>query len=174
MRRYLHCGWILVFLLYGCASGPDVASMVTRVPAVTGQSVAGTLVVGEVSGGKETNPMWMSTIDDASFRQALFTSLERSGLFEQALLTGDGEYRLDCEILAQEVKPGFDMSATLMVRYQLSRAGETVWAENIFTQYEAKMEETFYGVKRAQLANEGAVRKNIAQLIQQLQVFLRK
>ncbi len=67
------------------------------------------------------------------------------------------------------------MSATILVHYQLYSRSENkiVWSENIFSQHEALFEETYYGVKRAQLANEGAVKDNIKQLILKLRSYIK-
>ncbi len=175
MKRHLYFLSCLVLALYGCASGPTASSMIATVKTETQIMAEGELVVSEVSGGKETNPMWVSSIDNESFREALYKSLAYAKLFQGTYLEGEKEYRLDSEIVSQEVKSGINMSATILVHYQLYSRSENkiVWSENIFSQHEALFEETYYGVKRAQLANEGAVKDNIKQLILKLRSYIK-
>jgi hypothetical protein len=149
--------------------------MVVTSPGQTITTTAdGALVIGEVTGGKETNPMIVSasyiTVDNESFRQALYESLDYAGLFRKIHLEGKQDYRLEVEILGQEVKPGFDISSTVHVRYVLYKEKENniIWSKNIFSQHESLSGEAFSGEKRAKLAIEGAVRDNISQLIVEL------
>ena len=174
MKCHLFISAVFLLFIYGCASGPTASSMVATSHAPLNVEASGTLVISPVSGGEETNPMLLSKIDDISFREALYQSLVNSGLFAETRLEGDGDYRLNTEIVSQEVKSGINMAATLMVHYELYEDGKdnVVWSENIFSQYEALFEESYYGVKRAQLANEGAVKNNFTQLIEKLASFL--
>ena len=174
MRYQLYFLSILSLLTYGCASGPTASSMIATVQSQTRIIADGSLVVGAVNGGKETNPMLASSIDNESFREALYKSLQSSGLFPKTRLEGSSDYSLDTEIISQEVKSGINTSATILVRYELYKKNENkvVWSENIFSQHEALFEETFYGVKRAQLANEGVVKDNITQLILELRSYI--
>jgi hypothetical protein len=174
MKSHLFISVVFLLIIHGCASGPTATSMVATSHVPLNMKPSGILVVSPVSGGEETNPMLFSKIDDLSFREALYQSLVNSGLFEKTLLEGDGDYRLNAEIVSQEVKSGINMAATLMVHYELYEKGKdnVVWSENIFSQYEALFEESYYGVKRAQLANEGVVKKNFNQLIEKLASFL--
>ena len=175
MRGHLYFLGFLSLLMYGCASGPTASSMIASVKTQSQVVADGSLVVGEVTGGKETNPMLVSSIDNESFREALYKSILSAGLFQETLLEGDEGYFLDTEIISQEVKSGINMSATILVRYELYKKNEhkPVWSENIFSQHEASFEETFYGVKRAQLANEGAVKDNITKLILMLRSYVK-
>ena len=85
-------------------------------------------------------------------------------------MEGKQDYRLEVEILGQGVKPGFDISSTVHVRYVLYKEKENniIWSQNIFSQHESLSGEAFSGEERAKLAIEGAVRDNISQLIVEL------
>ena len=159
----------------GCAVGPSPSSMVATIRTETNVTADGVLVVSKVIGGEETNPIIMSKIDNDSFREALYKSLKYLGLFEKTILQGKGDYRLNAEILSQELKGGINMAATLLVRYELylESSNQTVWAENIFSQHEAYFEESYDGNKRAQLANEGVAKNNISQLIVKLRAYIK-
>ena len=65
---------------------------------------------------------------------------------------------------------GFDMTVTATVRYSLIEriSGREVFSRSIPTPYTAKMGDAFVGSERLKLANEGAVRKNIEELIAEL------
>jgi len=177
MTRPYHLMFVLLLAvgLSACAHGPSAEAMLPDVKLPIRTTSYGTLAVDQTTGGKETNPMWVSSIDNETFNDALVETLKYSDLFDSVFAAGTGgDFRLTSEIVSQEIKSGVDMSATLMVHYELFQSGadESIWAENVFSQYEAAFEESYYGVKRAQKANEGAVRDNLKQLTETLATFL--
>lgn len=174
-RPVLYLFALMLLILNGCAKGPSVSAMVAQKSQTSDIQATGMLIVNPVVGGKETNPMLFPSIDNESFREAIYQSLLRQRLFQEIALTGPGDYSLHAEIISQEVKPGLDTAATLMVRYELfdGATDSMIWAENIFSQHEALFSEAFNGTTRAKLANEGVARKNIARLLEHLATYLR-
>jgi len=166
----IYIALFLVLVLAGCSSGPTASSMVASYRGQSNITEESILAIDEVTGGKETNPMFGSSIDNESFREALHMSLKNSNLYRHVIDKGPGDYKLGAQILSQEVKYGINTTATLMVRYELysEKEKKVIWTENIFSQHEALFEETFSGGKRAQLANEGVVKKNLTELLKQL------
>jgi 23S rRNA A2030 N6-methylase RlmJ len=49
-----------------------------------------------------------------------------------------------------------------------TQSGKTVWSKNIASEHTAKAGEAFAGVKRLRLANEGAAKANIEQVINEI------
>lgn len=160
---------ILAAMLYlsGCASGAKVENMAYQgaqknYSAELKQSVE----VGDVTGGKETNPLWTSEISSDAFSTAVKQSLS-----DQGLLSENGRYKLTVNMLSVE-QPfmGFDLEVTTYVEYSLvdSEDNSVVFKETIIAPYTATMNDAFAAVKRLRLANEGAGQKNIEMLLEKL------
>jgi hypothetical protein len=148
-------------------------------PAETGRMVAdaqtapfpphllGAVCVRSVTGGEATNPLWVSKVDDAGFREALTTTLRTN-----ALLAGGSAcpYAADVNLLGlSQPSAGFDMTVTSHVNYKLRDAGgKAVLLETITTPYTAAFGEHLIGVIRLQRANEGSIRANIAAFLDKL------
>jgi hypothetical protein len=164
----LSCALVLAS---ACAEGASARGMTVR-PEDLGPppsaGLAGQFGVSDVGGGTDTNPMWKSNIDDASFREALVESLRAAGL-----LSGGPSAPLAVQArLVQLDQPfiGLDMTVTSVVHYTVKdvRSGAVLVDEDVTAQHTAKMSEAFVGVTRLKLANEGSARKNIAALIERL------
>lgn len=158
-------------LASACAQGATAKGMTVtpedlRSPTYPG--LAGQFAVSEVGGGTQTNPMWTSQIDDASFREALIESLRAAGL-----LSGGPSAPLAVQArLVKLDQPflGFDMTVTSVVHYTVKdvRSGAVLIDEDVTAAHTATMSDAFAGVTRLKLANEGSARKNIAALIERL------
>ncbi|HEY6005119.1 MAG TPA: hypothetical protein VIV57_19730 [Anaeromyxobacter sp.] len=154
-----------------CAEGATARGMTVTpddLRSPTSPGLAGQFAVSEVGGGTQTNPMWTSQIDDASFREALVESLRAAGL-----LSGRPDAPLAVEArLVKLDQPmfGLDMTVTSIVHYTVKdvRSGAMLIDEDVTAQHTAKMGEAFVGATRLKLANEGSARKNIAALIERL------
>jgi hypothetical protein len=154
----------------GCGSAQWVPSVTAMVPSevqpatVVSEKI---LLVGTVKGGQETTLMSGSKIGASGFRDALVETLRRSGLFTNVTMIQekDVDYRLDAEILSQEMlPPPISPTSTVYVRYVLiDLRTNGVWADSIFSKYNGAIE--IYGDRKA---NEGAVRSNLLQFVTKL------
>jgi hypothetical protein len=97
-------------------------------------------------------------------------TLNNSGIFKRILTEEQADYELHTEIISQEVKAGFPTNAILFVHYSLieTTTNQVVWKESLVSQHASKFEEAFDGGLRHKLANEGAVRDNLTQLLGRL------
>jgi hypothetical protein len=159
---------VLGFGLSGCASGARTGAMTTGVTPdsiiAPNAPVRNAIVVGDVTGGSETSPIWKSEVSTENFRAALEQSLQLNVML--ALKTG--RYRLDAELLDLEQPfAGFDMEVTAHIHYKITElaSNRVVFDETIVTPHTTDMSDAFLGVERLRLANEGAVRDNIHTLI---------
>jgi hypothetical protein len=87
------------------------------------------------------------------------------------LAEGQARYTLVASLVSlQQPALGFDMTVTATVQYALTdnTTGTVVWHEAVATPHTATVSDAFVGGTRLRLANEGAVRKNIARLIERL------
>lgn len=161
----------LLALLSACAQGATAKGMIVTpadLRSAPNPALAGAVSVAEVGGGRETNPMWTSQIDAASFREALVESLRGAGLLAEK----DGApLALQVRIVAlDQPLVGFDMTVTSVVRYTVRevRTGAVLLDEDVTAAHRATVGDAFVGSKRLRLANEGSARKNIAALLERL------
>jgi hypothetical protein len=161
-------------VLGGCvASGADpnriaiVATADARFPA--DHPFANKMSLGNVQGGSNTNPLWMSNVSDTEFESGLLSSLRSAGLLAEN--QSDAQYRLVANL--QDLKRplvGLDMSVTMTVRYTVSplSGGAPVFDEVVSAVGTATVGEAFAGVKRLQLANEKAAKANITEMLRRV------
>lgn len=164
-------GAMVVAALSGCATPASEQGMTVAVtPAIQAapEALRGQVAVKDVSGGKETNPLWISNVGSDGFRNALAASLKKAGL-----AGSDEASRYLVAATIQNVEQplmGFNMTVTMTVDYQLiERSTNTVaWKETVTRPYTATVGDAFVGTERMRLANEGAARANIASFIELL------
>lgn len=164
-----------VALMAGCASPARMENMqissadqAYRLAASAPQAIKNQVSVHDVTGGKETNPMWVSEVSSSSFRQALESSLRAVGLHAPGSL---GDYRLVAHLETLD-KPmiGLDLKVTATINYTLEhrKTGKVVFARTISTPHTATFSDAAIAVERLRMANEGAIRNNISALIGEL------
>lgn len=162
-----------VALVQGCATPAITENMVPPPPVAAGRpadpSLSQGVAVHAMSGGSETNPMWVSKVSDKDFKAALVRALQTAGL-----LAADGSsprYQLDATLLSlQQPMFGLDLKVTCSVRYDLvdAASGRRVFGKTITTPFTATFSDAAIAVTRLRIANEGAVRKNLGELIDEL------
>ncbi len=164
---------LLGLFLSGCASPAEVKNMVVNesslVASTTDTPFKNTLMIANVDGGEETNPMWTSEVSNAGFREALRESMAQSLLLSPGSV--GGRYALHA-ILEQLDQPlfGLDMTVTSTVRYRVvEQETQDVWFDNPVTaSYTATFGDAPIALVRLRLANEGSIRENIKQFISRL------
>ncbi|HEY5896641.1 MAG TPA: hypothetical protein VIV54_03695 [Burkholderiales bacterium] len=178
MHKLLSCGCTCLALaalavLSGCATPANQEAMMVSVsPNVAlsiPQELRGQVEVKDVVGGRETNPMLNSNISSSAFDAALRGSLRNAGL--AAASPQAGRYLLSATIgNVQQPFLGFDMTVTMTVDYDLIEriSNKTAWKTTVTRPYTAKAGDSFLGVERLRLANEGAARTNIEAFIEEL------
>jgi|SRR6218665_2333706 len=164
----------LTLALIGCAAPARVEQMQTNTNMATRTAVDKSpmreaVAIRDVTGGKDTNPMWVSNVSSSDFERALELSLKDAGLL--AANKHGSKYVLVAH-LSKLDQPfaGASMTVTATVRYILvdRLTNKEVLEKTLATPYTAAWNEAFLGTERLKLANEGAVRANIQQLIDAL------
>jgi hypothetical protein len=128
--------------------------------------------LGTVTGGKDTNPLWISDVSNQNFHDALEQSLELYVLEADGAV---GRYRLDVALVSiDQPAIGLDFTVTTKVHYTLvpKDGGPAKFDQTIETPYTAKFGDAFLGYERSRLATEGAVRENISAFIKQVMATL--
>lgn len=155
----------------GCASPSQPTAMVAA-PVLAPEARHEGSVAIQVTGGSKTSAAGASQISNEDFFAALSESIEKAGLFQDAVAAGEkGDYRLDVAIVrVQQPLMGFSMTVTIETTWNLTKAsdGQVVWRKAIVSSYTAAVSDAFAGVTRLRLANEGAARKNIEDAITQM------
>jgi hypothetical protein len=157
--------------LSGCASSANPAAMAVTAPAPAAkpfpQPLQHAMCVRNVTGGEETNPLWVSKVDDKGFRQALSASLDGAGL---SAPTPNCVFPIDANLLGlSQPGMGFDMEVTSHVNYKVYDAsGQPIVLATIDAPYTAKFSDAFAGVERLRLANEGSIRTSISMFFDKL------
>ncbi len=164
----------LIALLGGCAAGARVENM--EVAGQPAQRIAPTplrqqLAVREVGGANGDNRHWQSSVGNPGFEAALINSLRATGLLAEGGAGQTAHYALGAQLVEMD-QPfiGFNMTVTAKVGYTITErsSGRILWQRTLTTPYTASFGDSLLGIERLRLANEGAVRANLAQLIDEL------
>ena len=159
-------------LLSGCAAPARIDQMTsTATPAqrIAKSAMRNNVAVREVSGGKETNPMWVSNVGNSEFEQALENSLRDAGLLSVGKQAGKYTLTAHMEKVDQPLM-GISMTVSVTVGYSLIEraSGKEILNRRISLPYTASFDAAFMGTERLRLANEGAIRVNIGKIVDEI------
>lgn len=129
----------------------------------------GAIGVGAIGGGKETNPMWKSNIDNASFGSSLADSLRSASLL--AVNPANQRFVLDATLVSvDEPTVALDMTVTTVVNYTLrdKQTGKALFSQTITAPYTATVGQAFVGATRLRIAKEGSMRENFMGIVRAL------
>lgn len=157
--------------LTGCATSADPARMTLATPPpIVGFPVKfrQSMCVRAVSGGEQTNPLWVSKVSSEDFQTALSMSMQQAGLLASA---DPCKFPVDVNLLGlSQPTMGFDIVVTSHVNYKVfDSSGQPVLLETISAPYTATFSDAAYGVTRLKMANEGSIRSSITQFLEKLQ-----
>ena len=162
----------LASLLGGCAGparGDRMAAIATPQQRMVITPLRNNVAVLDVSGGQASNRLWASKVGNSEFSQALAMSLGDAGLLAPSAPAA--RYTLSAR-MEQLVQPmtGINLTVTASVSYSLvERAtGKEVFRRTETVPYTAPFGDTFGAMDRMRLANEGAVKANIASVVEDL------
>lgn len=162
---------VALLALGGCATSARTEAMTVQ-PADIGMANArlkGSLKMGSVTGGKETNPLWTSQVDDAGFRKALEESLAGSGYL--AAPGTPHRYEVSAELVSLD-QPVFGLTYDVKskVNYRLAGQGADK-SYPIEATGTATTSDSMLGVERLRIANERSILENIKAFLRQLATF---
>jgi hypothetical protein len=159
----------LAALLAACATQPEVAAMQARVPVVAKARVDGDVLV-LVTGGVAAGEAVGGTISDADFKAATENSLARAGLFRGIGKDASARYSLKAFMTRQSPTYGMSFTVDLEVGWTLveNASQKVLWRKVIASRHTATVSDAFAGVNRARMGFEGAARKNIEAVLQEL------
>lgn len=111
-----------------------------------------------VTGGKSTNPLWMSQVSGEDFRVALEASLDQAGYVGaqgRPISVEADLLRLDRPLY------GVDLAVTSHVRYRVSQEGRLVFDETVSASGSAGLGDALIASQRLRVANENSIQQNI-------------
>lgn len=158
-------------LLSACASGakPEAMAVTTSLGSPTNPSLQGAMQVGTITGGSDTNPMFMSQVDDASFRAALEDSLRSHGY----LASSPAAARYTVDATMQELDQpifGFTLTVGSSVIYDVQGPVERR-SFPISANGDATFSDSPIAVERLRLANEKSIQANIRAFLAELATY---
>ena len=166
MKKFIALA-IVAITVTGCAEASNPGAMAVGVTQSTliadNSSLHHAISAPTVTGGKDTNPLWVSNVSNADFAEALRQTLTANTM----LATDKGRFNLAAQLVSlKQPMVGLSMTVTADVKYTLTdAAGKVIWQKELTTPYTAKFSDAFLGVERLKLANEGAIKTNIEQMI---------
>ena len=155
-----------MLFLAGCASNATISGMTYHGPISQNKVLKENIGISNVKGGFETSSMGRSQINNKNLNKALKNSLIASKLYDSS-----GKYVLSSKIEKMDQPyAGIDMTVLMSVLYHLEDKSthKQVFHRTIKSKYTATMGDAFVGTTRLRLANEGAAKNNIKQLIEAL------
>lgn len=144
------------------------SSITAAMPSETGYR---SIRVTTVSGGGQTNALWLSNVSNAEFKTALEGSLKAANLFNGDMAA---PMSLNASLIdLQRPLAGLDMTVTSRVRYSVTdRAGGIVFDDTVAATGTATMGQSLLAADRIRLANEASVRENIKGFIERFRVHV--
>jgi hypothetical protein len=160
-----------ITVLGGCATSATPQSMTVQpqANAVVNPKIKGAIRVDAVNGGKETNPLWTSQVDNAGFKKALEDSLAIAGYLAPA--NANAPYTLSAE-LKELNQPLFGLTFDVKssVVYKLTGNGAAKDYPIVATGT-ATTSDAFVAIERLRIANERSILENIKALLKELEGY---
>lgn len=160
---------LAVASLVGCATPASQQAMsvsMQDIPAKLNANLKDQVVVRNVTGGKETNPMWTSQVDAQSFKGALEKSIAMAGY--KASDANKAKYSIDADL--KDLKQpmfGFTFDVVSTVLYTVTGDGKQSQIPVTATGT-ATTSDAFVGIERLRIANERSIQQNIKMFLQKL------
>ena len=156
--------------LAACATPADPQQMVAvPEPGASGfpAPLTAGMCVGTVAGGAETNPLWVSQVGNAEFRQALERSLAAHGLIAAP---APCRWQVNANLAGlNQPMVGLDLEVVSHVDYTAAAPGQPPFlATTVSAPYTATFADHPIAVAHLRLANEGSIRRNIQLFLDQL------
>jgi hypothetical protein len=165
----------LVAILSGCATSASQNAMAIGIQDVPGKLNTGLkeqVNIRSVTGGKETNPLWTSQVDNAGFKGALDQSLLAIGYKSKSA----ADAKMQIEASLQNIEQPlfgltFDVKSTVLYTVN-SKTNKKVFP--VTATGSASTSDAFLGFERLRIANERSIKENIKQFIQTISTFYNK
>ena len=148
--------------LTGCATSASHNAMsmgIGDIPAKLNPELKGNVNIRNVSGGQDTNPLWVSKVDNQGFKSALEQSLIAIGYMAPRGSTA--KYQVDATLQDLD-QPAFGLTFDVKSTVTYTISGES--GQKIFPVTaigSASTSDAFIGMERMRIANERSIKENI-------------
>ena len=148
--------------LTGCATSASHNAMsmgIGDIPAKLNPELKGNVNIRNVSGGQDTNPLWVSKVDNQGFKSALEQSLIAIGYMAPRGSTA--KYQVDANLQDLD-QPAFGLTFDVKSTVTYTISGES--GQKIFPVTaigSASTSDAFIGMERMRIANERSIKENI-------------
>ena len=162
---------VATIYLSGCATPAKPQAMVvqpsttTHAPPVN-EALRNTFQVSGVTGGKGTNPLWMSKVDNASYQEALEKSLRIAGYLAPAGTEPVHVVAVSLKALKQ-LLIGLSFKVVSEVEYRIT-SPESEQVIPVTATGIATMGDALIGVTRLRMASENSINENIKAFLAKL------
>ncbi|MAI08046.1 MAG: hypothetical protein CMF61_03715 [Magnetococcales bacterium] len=174
MKKYLVI--ILAVTLSACSSAARFDNMaVQKIDYINVSQESDfykNIMLSQVNGGKDNNPMLSSRVDNKGLQQAVELSL-----LNNHYLCDDpskAKYSLDVSLLELD-KPlmGISLDVTSKINYKLTEilTSNELHSKDYSATYTAKFSDSPIAIKRLRLANEGSINENIKLFLMDLKTL---
>lgn len=162
----------IIFLLsiaiavVGCATPASQQAMTissSDISSNRSEKLANSVYVNSVSGGKSTNPLWTSQVDNETFKLALEQSLAVAGY--KTSDSSKAKYLVHAELKKLD-QPliGIDFDVVSEISYTVEASGEKN-TYPISANGKATFSDSVIGFERLRIANEKSIKENITKFI---------
>lgn len=157
--------------LTGCATSATSQAMTVQpqTTSIVNPKLKNSIRVDAVNGGKDTNPLWTSQVDNAGFKKALEDSLAIAGYLAAANTSPPYTLSADLKELDQPLF-GLTFDVKSSVVYKLSGNGATK-DYPVNATGTASVSDAFVAIERLRIANERSIQENIKALLKELERF---
>lgn len=159
---------VAALLLGGCSTVAERAALEPAVPARAVKAIGDTVQVQVSGGATDANSNLAIRNDD--FKAAVEGALLRAGLFQRTV-SDAAAYTLAATFVDIRQPPmGFTMTSEVEVGWSLVRNADkaALLRRSLATSHTLGVSDAFSGAKRVRMTLEGAARKNIEAMLQEL------
>jgi hypothetical protein len=153
---------VVTAFLTGCATPASQNAMsmgIGDIPAKLNPELKGNVNIRNVSGGQDTNPLWISKVDNQGFKSALEQSLIAIGYMAPRGSTA--KYQLDATLQDLD-QPAFGLTfdvKSTVTYIIIGESGQKVFPVTAIGS--ASTSDAFIGMERMRIANERSIKENI-------------
>lgn len=164
-------GAAVLLNLGGCATSATSQAMTVKpgTTAAVNPKLKGLVAVADVAGGKDTNPLWTSQVDNAGFKKALEDSLNIAGYL--AADPAKAQYKVSADLKSLDqpfIGITFDVKSHVDYKVTGPKGATPIKVDATGT---ATPSDAFIGIERLRIANERSVLENVKEFINQLAKF---
>ena len=160
---------LLVLVLAGC--GIKTEGLIPDQQTPASRQINKSVKVMPVEGGRASSFGREAYITNEQFFEALRRTMIDSRVFASVVESGDkADLNLYSEIITVTTEGGISPTYAIVVQYWLvdPATGRQVWRKGINTRHHVEWNEAFAGATRIIRAVEGATKKNLLRLVEEL------